>query len=260
LHLHQLLAQLEEALREAREARASLQAGLGAPPQGRDNATHSNGAAPASDVAAAPQVEAEAAGGADESGHMRDRSAPTRMHPENFYFDREPDFAALAERYPALRPFLVQPPLGERAASSGLRGKATNLARSRAALIVRCLCKPGRTRPARRPAAAPPRLSGVCEWSVQAGLRAAAGSYSHTVHHQRLVQALAQHTSLSSRLSLHHPLIHHIMNFMSTQPAEGNPIPSLSTPNPPTPCRRPPHPGLDELARHPRTDPHAAGR
>ncbi|KIZ00262.1 hypothetical protein MNEG_7697 [Monoraphidium neglectum] len=110
----ELLAQLEEALREAREARASLQAGLGAPPQGRDNATHSNGAAPASDVAAAPQVEAEAAGGADESGHMRDRSAPTRMHPENFYFDREPDFAALAERYPALRPFLVQPPLGGR--------------------------------------------------------------------------------------------------------------------------------------------------
>jgi hypothetical protein len=91
----ELLAQLQEALSAARDARASLQPGAAGAP---------------TNAAEAEDTEADAEAGGELS---RARAAPTRMHPDNTYFDREPDFAALAERYPGLKPYLVHPVPGE---------------------------------------------------------------------------------------------------------------------------------------------------
>lgn len=93
------MAQLEQALADARAAAADLPA----PPPPQQQPQHQH-------PSQRPPLAESGSGGAGGSGTVG------RAHPDSAYFAREPDFAALAERYPYLRPHLRHPAPGGRAA------------------------------------------------------------------------------------------------------------------------------------------------
>lgn len=53
-----------------------------------------------------------AAAPAGMAGHLKPRTLPTSMHPENIYCQQEPDFLQLAEAHPPLQQYVTRLPSG----------------------------------------------------------------------------------------------------------------------------------------------------
>lgn len=124
----QLQEQLEAALRDAEEALAGLQ------PEAAEAAQQQQQQAAGPEPPAAAALEqptvAAAAGPAAHplAAAQPRRAAPgssnARIHPRSKYAYEEPDFAALAQLYPSLAPFLLRPAGGSGGGAAGAAAEA----------------------------------------------------------------------------------------------------------------------------------------